>query len=325
LNKYPYLYKVKSNVPIVRFFILHFFITFLSFFTYQIIFNRMKKLVLTLAVASVAVANLFAQVCTPDPAYAALGVGVYPKQDTLDIGTTANGLHSPLPCGIVGQPYNFTFTVVVPSSIPFNGATIALNRVEVQGIDNLPTGVTWACAPSASPCKYLANTTGCMKFGGTVGGAAGIFDIKVRTKVYALASGALVLNQDFPPSTGNPISAATLPGRYVVTVLAAAGGTCPTDAYIGTRQVIQGSLAAQVAPNPAQNETFIKVSSDREQDATLTVTDAFGKVVVTKALSLDATSNNIISLDCSALAAGMYFYAIDNGIDHISERFLVQH
>ena len=285
----------------------------------------MKKFVLTLALATVAAASTFAQVCVPDPAYTALGVGVYPKQDTLDTGATANGLHSPLPCGIVGQPYNFTFTVVVPTSIPYNGATIPLNRVEVQGIDNLPTGITWACAPNASPCKYLANSTGCMKFGGTVGGAAGTFSIKVRTKVYALSSGALVLNQDFPPSTGNPISATTLPGRYVVTILPSTGGTCPTDAYVGTRQVMQGGLVAQVAPSPAQSETFFKISSDRAQNATLTITDAYGNNVVTKQINLDATSNNIVSFDCSALASGIYFYSIDNGKDHVSERFLVQH
>ena len=80
----------------------------------------MKKVLLSALFAVFATVSVFAQICVPDTQTV---FGVYPPQDTLDIGATPNGLHSPMPCGVVGSPYNMVFTAVIPTLFVYSGAS----------------------------------------------------------------------------------------------------------------------------------------------------------------------------------------------------------
>jgi Secretion system C-terminal sorting domain len=287
----------------------------------------MKKILLSLAVTATAVANVMAQACTPDPSYVALGVGVYPQPDSTDIGTTATGINSPLGCATVGQPYEFTFTAVVPSSYTLPTGPITISRVDLTAIQNRPAGISYTCNPAGSPatngtCSFPGNSTSCVKLSGTPT-TAGMYDMKVKTKIYTAIP--LPLNQDFPPSAGNPIQ--DIKGRYALVVMAAGADpavSCPS--YRNSERFTKGSLGVRLSPNPVSDVAIFNVSAKKfTNEAKLMVKDLSGRVIAAQNITIDGIENNLIQFDCTSLNNGLYFYTIEANGDRVSERFVVQH
>lgn len=289
----------------------------------------MKKTVFSLALAAFSVANVWAQACVPDNAYVAQGVGIYPKPDSMDIGTTPTGLNSPLPCGIVGEPYDFTFTAVVPTTYPALGTTLNISKVDLTAIQNRPPGINYACNPAGTPvtngtCVFPSSITvgRCVKLSG-IPTTVGTYSLVVKTKIYA---GFLTLNQSFPPVANDPIQ--TIKGKYVINVLPA-GSTqmnCPNYIVSTENRTQKGGLTVKVKPNPAYGATVFLVGAKTfTDDAKFIVTDAFGREVANQNITLDGIENNVIDFDCSTLVNGVYYYNIKANGDSISERFVVQH
>jgi hypothetical protein len=288
----------------------------------------MKKIVFSLVLTSFAVANVLAQACTANPDYVALGVGIYPQPDSMDVGATPNGLFSPLPCGIVGQPYDFTFTAVVPTTYLVSGQTLTISRVDLTAIQNRPAGINYECNPAGAPvqngvCAFPSSATvgRCVKLSGTPT-TAGMYALVVKTKIYTNLP--FPLTQSFPPATGEPIQ--TIKGKYVLQVVATAADL-PQRCIVGTQNRTQkGDLSVKVKPNPAYGATaFIVGAKAFTTDGKFVVTDAFGREVANQAITLDGIENNIIDFDCSTLVNGLYYYTIKANGDSISERFVVQH
>ena len=69
-----------------------------------------------------------------------------------------------------------------------------------------------------------------------------------------------------------------------------------------------------IAPNPVTNNTTISFSSFSNKKIALNITDAIGKIVKKINVNLYTGKNNII-LDCSTLAAGLYFININDEIN----------
>jgi Secretion system C-terminal sorting domain len=300
---------------------------FSNFFSKNLTFFPMKKIVFSFALAAFAAANVLAQACNADPAYVALGVGIYPQPDSLDIGATANGRFSPLPCAIVGQPYEFTFTAVVPTSYNTGAITLTIQKVDLLSIQNRPPGINYSCNPAGTPavngtCTFPSSATvgRCVKLSGTPT-TVGLFDMVIKTKIYQ--SAFFSLNQSFPPVAGDPVQ--SIKGRYVLGVLPAGSSpfTCqnPTE-----NRSTKGDLSVSARPNPASGAMVFVVGSKKfTENAKFTVTDALGKVVAEQGLTLDAIENNIIDFSADMLPNGMYYYTIESNGDHVTQRFAVQH
>jgi hypothetical protein len=287
----------------------------------------MKKIVFSLALASFAVANVFAQACTPNNAYVAQGVGIYPAPDSMDLGATPTGANSPLPCGIVGQPYEFTFTAVIPTTYPILGINANISRVDLLSIQNRPPGIDYACTSAGTLvvngiCQLPSSTTvgRCVKLSGTPT-TVGMFSLVVKTKIY---TNILNPNQSFPPVSGDPIQ--DIKGKYVLQVVATAADL-PARCLVSTQNRTQkGDLSVKVKPNPTYGATVFLVGAKAfTNDAKFMVTDAFGRTLANKDITLDGIENNIIDFDCTDLPSGVYYYNIKANGDSISERFVVQH
>jgi hypothetical protein len=289
----------------------------------------MKKIVFSLALAAFATANVLAQACQPDNAYVAQGVGIYPAPDSMDIGATPNGLLSPLPCAIVGVPYEFTFTAVVPTSYLIGGVNLPIQKVDLLSIANRPPGINYSCNPAGTPavngvCAFPSSATvgRCVKLSGTAT-MPGLYAMTINTKI--TSSTFVTFNQSFPPVTGNPIQ--SIKGKYVLGVLAAGSTQEQCQNYVGIENRSKlGGLSVIVRPNPAYGATMFLVSSKTfTNDAKFVVTDAFGREVVNQAITLDGIQNNVIDFDCSQLVNGVYYYTIQANGERVSERFVVQH
>ncbi len=293
----------------------------------------MKKVLLSTLFAAIATASVFAQ-CTPDPQYTVFGV--YPPQDTLDIGPTPNGLHSPLPCGVVGQPYEVTFTAVVPTNYtPPGGTSITICSVQLVSMGTLPltggnagpfpAGLSYATLPTNG--IFNGGTSGCAKISGTPSVAA-MNDLEISTKVKVklfsctITGGSTSLTQHFPSRPNETIE---LKGRYVLTVLANATDVCPSLLFQNLNGETKRSMVVGVAPNPSTGMTYIKVGSQERTEAEFKVTDAYGQIVAVQKVVLTPTENNIIEFDGSKLSTGAYYFSIDNGKDIISDKIIIQH
>ncbi len=292
----------------------------------------MKKIILSAAFAVVAISNLLAQVCVPNPQYTVFGV--YPGQDTLDIGVAPNGIHSPLPCGVVGQPYTpTTFTAVIPTTVPVGATTLNICNVQLVSMGTIVgaqtgqpfiAGLAYATVPTNG--IFNAGTSGCAKITGTPTVAA-MNDIEIYTKVKInLGAGCglgITRDQHFPSRSGETL---TTKGRYVLTVLPA-GSNAVTDCpnYVATTEVAEARMKVAVAPNPTSGRTIIRVASLDNTTATFKVSDVYGQNIVTQKVVLENIENNIIEFDGSKLAAGAYYFSIDNGKGIFSDKIIVQH
>ena len=284
----------------------------------------MKKILFSLSFCIAAVYSVNAQNCTPDPQYTtASPTGVYPKPDSLP--GSAQGCHSPLPCAIVGQPYSFTFTAVVPATVPYQGNNVALNKVVILSVDNRPPGINYVCqsnnAANSTSCTFPKSTIGCVKMTGTPT-AAGVYPMVVNTNVCILF-GSPCLAQSFPSKSGDPI---TITGDYTLAVLPNAQAVCPSSdasCYVSTRNE-KGTLTVASSPNPTNGPINIYVGSQKEIDgAEFIVTDAYGKRVATERVYLSAGQSNIVFFDGSTLPQGVYYYSISNGTDVLSNKFVI--
>ncbi|MFQ5448097.1 MAG: hypothetical protein ACE5FF_14330, partial [Saprospiraceae bacterium] len=108
----------------------------------------MKRLSLTfLALSFFALAS--AQDCQPDEIYADSSNGVYPLPYDSIISPNG-GINE---CAVIGQPYEFTFTVVVGDTFTFGAFSFPLDSISVTSVQGLPEGLNYACNPATS-CSF---------------------------------------------------------------------------------------------------------------------------------------------------------------------------
>jgi hypothetical protein len=78
-------------------------------------------------------------------------------------------------------------------------------------------------------------------------------------------------------------------------------------------------------PVPANNDLFVKLVTDKEQDAVMEILDVTGKAVQTITREKLAAGNHLLQADISAFENGIYFVKIRTADKYMSKRFVVNH
>ena len=133
-----------------------------------------------------------------------------------------------------------------------------------------------------------------------------------------------------PGATGPTYTVATVSqqGTYTVVVTSAAGCVSPPSAgqsvVITASAQAAASLPLQFYPNPAHTTATVQLPAvSGATSATLTVTDALGRVVQTRTVSLSATGTRV-ELDLTNVASGVYLLHVHAGSASTVKRFAVE-
>jgi hypothetical protein len=245
--------------------------------------------------------------------------GVYPMPDT---ATTPQ----PFAVACSGQPFNFTFTVVVPDSItspfPLNLTTIELTGLGIYSsgttVGPLPGGLTYSCyspqgagATDLNPndCIFSDRSCGCVKISGTVPSTltAGDYEITILCRINSALN--LSFGQNIP-GTLHPVS-----GHYILRVASCVG----VETVLGENVTISANQ-----PNPFAGITNIVVESNRSTELGLNITNTLGQIVSSRQLQI-IPGTNTVTVDGSELANGIYFYSFTDGTNIASGKMIVQH
>ncbi|MEI7733898.1 MAG: T9SS type A sorting domain-containing protein [Ferruginibacter sp.] len=203
------------------------------------------------------------------------------------------------------------------------------------GIYDVSTNGTMAGAaliPFNTDVKGLispANELDYYKFVITTGGTATItlstlpadFDIRL----YNSAGTQLAISQN-GGTTAETISRTYTSGTYYVRVYGFSGANSSTVCYtlrvaLGTAAApeltVQQSGLVKVYPNPVGDILNVSVLGQISSKAALQISDAEGKIVMTKSIV-----NNPQSIDISQLAKGVYMIKVNNGGSIITSKFV---
>jgi len=271
----------------------------------------MKRILLFLAL-TLSTYVLSAQ-CTPDPSVITWGLHPLPS-----VGL--DGLAAvPETPACIGEPYNYTFSVVVPSSFPLLvGGDLGVTSATVASVTGLPAGLTFGmCNPSS--CDIPGGTTGCFNITGTpdASNTPGEFEIEITLTVNGTV-GPLPqsVNLTFPPDpTFNLFDFPLDP--YAIDLRAANECTNSNDNIIDSKISLGDNQ-----PNPFSGTTEITVDVKESDAYTFTVTNLLGKEVIQEQYRFD-TGTNTITFDGTTLSAGVYVYSISNENGVISKKMVV--
>ncbi len=175
----------------------------------------MKSKIPFLIVFVFATVGMFAQVCTPDPAYTT--PGIYPDSAT-NLPTTTDAVTS----------YATTITVVVPEDTSAFGFTFDYEYVKVDSIVGLPPSFTYTCSPST--CQFPGNSASCVQITGNpsvAGAGTYYFTAYVTAKLTNFFLGTIYESQeiDYYFIQINPGTCGTVTG---VTTTSNTAGTVET-------------------------------------------------------------------------------------------------
>ena len=134
-------------------------------------------------------------VCTP-------AVGALP-------GVTPAALQ--VPCATQGVAYSENYTLVVPSTVVFQGTTLTVTSVTIDSIGNLPAGLSWS--PGINPETIAGGSSGCYVISGTTNAACGEY----LTPIY------VTINIGFPVNT--TLYATGVPNQFLQVI--SSGHSCP--------------------------------------------------------------------------------------------------
>lgn len=239
----------------------------------------MKKLLLSFAVAALAVAGVKAQTCTPGAAYpsatwADSTFGVWP--DTIQN----------LPGGTVGVAYNTDLNFKAPQNASDVDPSVSgtINDFTVDNVAGLPPGINYAC--NNASCFYAGGELGCASIYGTPT-TAGTYEITITITANVDIGFGIVIpfTQDF---TG-----------YRIEVGTAGTMTLSKDKF-------------EVFPNPANNEVTINGLEDLNVSS-LEIVNMAGATVK----AYDNVNTPSFNMNIADLENGMYFIKINHDITEL--------
>jgi hypothetical protein len=268
----------------------------------------MKRILLAFSGLLLA-ATSFGQACTPDPQYANTGVpGVYPQDTTSD--TTVIAI-------CIGEPFSFTFTAVVPNA--FNG--IPLQTINITGITGFPSGdFVYSCY---SPDANGQNNTDCIFHGAATANDPALIGCLIVTAPASATSG-LADGTVYPLNIAASINGflnTTIPGPLLAYAFHLQAQNCT-----GINETAANPFrVGHVMPNPVAAFANVYVYAPRTmENHTVTITNAFGQVVEVRNAPLMA-GNNLLSIDASTLANGVYTISFGDGAELVSKKIIVAH
>jgi len=268
----------------------------------------MKKLMLTLLSLSF-LGLVSAQDCDPNQIYADSSNGIYPLP--YDSIISPNG--GITECAIIGQPYEFVFTIVVGDTLTFGDFKFPLDSIRVISVDGLPVGLNYACSPST--CSFPSNSFSCAVIYGTPTGAntTGDYDLTIVGEAFINGS-PLPLGLNFPDPN-------LLPGKYTLKLLPDDGTPCSTT---DARESLAGKVSLTSRPNPTAGPLQIEISSKLFGKFNFKVLDLLGQTVYNSSIEL-TEGRNQFDFDGSQLSDGMYIIMLEGEAGSLTHKITIQH
>lgn len=252
----------------------------------------MKNLILTVFISMQFLNFIMSQVplCTPDNIYADSAGNVYPRP----YHPTKNPNGGILDSACINHYYDFTFTVVVPDSFPFNNNKIKLDSIVVvpNGVLNSPAGLTYSCNPPN--CKYLPKSIGCILIYGTPNSSNPIknYDLKLKTKIVGL--GGLLNTVVTLPTFIDSLA------HYYMPLFPENSTNCDPNGIA----ILDNQIKVKISPNPV--EDVLKV--ENTDDFVLLryeLRNLEGKMVSEKSFRKDWNSDHL-DINISEINSGIY-------------------
>lgn len=267
------------------------------------------KRVLLILLAFAPVAFLQAQVCEPNPVFTdTTGVFPIPKVDSIP----GSGITE---CAVIGEPYNFTLTIVVGDSLtlPILGRR-PLDKVTVTNVTGFPAGITYACEPGN--CIFEESSNGCAVLTGTAlaSNAPGDYQLTVFVTIK-------FADPQFPQSVDVTFPGSAAPGEYILRLLATNTEEC---GLVSSTKTLNEQVSVSISPNPTTGPVQVNINADVAGDFKLRVVDLLGQAVHHQAVAIQ-TGSNQVSFDGSSLANGLYIVVLENELGAISQKLRIQH
>lgn len=276
----------------------------------------MKKVLLTAFTGFLAFSAI-GQACTPDASYtptSSIGAGI-----------------SDLPCATINVPYDESATIVVPANLEYSGQNIAICKVTVDSITNIPT---YQAGTLNTPIYYNGSSYGfgqaitlvpptyraCVVVQGTF---TQVFDDSLRA--FGRIDAKVVAAGGTCASAGLPINniafTAFAPNGISIYFAVKNAGECT----MGIEETISNNSfdVAQNYPNPFNGETQVLVNLPETGKFTFRVTNLVGKTVKEVNMNGNAGSN-YININSADYAAGVYMYSVSFAGKTITKRMIIK-
>jgi len=256
----------------------------------------MKKVLILVSLVAFGL-SVMGQNCTVD-ATVATDPGIYPPAPGF---IDSNGVIF-MPNAEVGLPYDVTAQVKVPKDTLVDTLgfqlTVTIDSMKIHSLDNLPSGITYAC--DNNDCFWVGDANGCVRLTGTPGAsAAGMtFLVPVKTIGYGTM-----------PILGSVIDTFFFDMRITV------AGTISTEEFAAN--------ALLVFPNPANDYFEVQLPSQlAETNATLSLITTTGAMVAEERVSATTEPTRFST---AHLPAGFYILHVSVGSQHFQEKVWIQH
>lgn len=246
--------------------------------------------------------------CLPDTTIIDSAGAIFPRpflpDDSLGIGITK--------VACINEPFEFVFTIVIPSSVDLAGFSIPLTgaRAETTGaVDSLPIGLTYECNPG--DCQYNILEPSCLVLRGTP-------SPENDTGVYNLTLNFVLLTNI--GSVGVTFPGAQFPGNYFLKLMPEGSSEC--GQILANRSQSSSSIDIYNAPNPFKESTTLYLHLQKPENMQLRISDMTGRILRDIPVHLQ-TGPNILPLNDLDLVPGMYTYTLYNQSEQVSRKMMV--
>lgn len=221
-----------------------------------------------------------------------------------------------IPCIEQGVGYSQTVQFFNFDTISFSGQLLTIDSLEIDSVGGMPTGINWSTNKSNN--RFGNQEKGCIQLCDSTNDPVGNYPLVILAKVWAsnFATGT-----PFPVYPLTVDAASVSDNLSVVLRVITQGGNC--DFGTGIADLLEeGSL--KLIPNPAQNNAVVRFNAIEAADYTLNVIDLVGKTVISKQITA-VPGQNDININVSELSNGVYMYSLNNGIQAVTNSFVVAH
>jgi hypothetical protein len=269
----------------------------------------MKRILLSIIFLSFVLASYGQFTCSPNQNFKDSTAGVYPVPYD-SILAKKGGIST---CAIIGQSYQFVFTVVIGDSLTFSGLKFPLDSVVISKVIGLPAGLTYGCNPGN--CVFKRKTMGCAAIYGTPTSAVtpGKYSLKIQGTAY-LGGSPLGFPIEFP----GPIA----PGTYDLYVLANAQSVCVVSS--NEERKLEEEMSFRVFPNPSSTKVNVDIQSSVDGKFKLKVRDLLGREHYSTDMRI-IQGYNRAEVNTTNLSNGLYIISFENGTGQLHSRVVVQH
>lgn len=234
-------------------------------------------------------------------------------------------------------------TINVPSTSACTGETITLTSstadsytwstgATTQSITVNATETVTVTVTNADQCDGVGTSTPVTVTFTATPTAAGSFSLNGNVATFTnTSSGATSYSWDFGDETNSsataPAHAYAANGTYTVT-LTAINGNCTDEVTfevviaVGIEELM-GLEEIVLYPNPTNSNTSISFSSQSTEEATITVINQLGQVVLSNTIEIE-NGKNKVELATAELANGMYTVTVQTAKGQLNRKLIVQ-